>query len=78
LPQDEGPAELVGLNRIAEKYEKDGLYPSAEGTYNRATAVAEKVEADPQNRYGGVIDGEVIRSAGCSRRKALACKRWAN
>jgi tetratricopeptide (TPR) repeat protein len=60
LPRDEGlPAELVALNSIAEKYEKDGLYPSAEDTYNRAIALAEKLDADPQNRYGGLIAREV-------------------
>jgi len=60
LPRDEHfPAELAALNRIAEKYEKDGLDPSAEVTYNRAIALAEKMEADPQNRYGGLIVGEM-------------------
>jgi hypothetical protein len=49
------PAELGALNKIAEKYEKDGLYPSAEDTYNRAIVLAEKIEADPQNHYGGLI-----------------------
>ena len=60
LHQDEMvPAELDALNKIAEKYEKDGLYPSAEETYNRAIALAEKIEADPQNRYGGLIVSEM-------------------
>lgn len=60
LPQDDGvPPELAALNRIAEKYEKDGLYPSGEDTYNRAIALAEKIEADPQNRYGGLIVREM-------------------
>jgi tetratricopeptide (TPR) repeat protein len=49
------PRDLNALNKTAEKYEKDGLYPSAEETYNRAIAMAEKIEADPQNRYGGLI-----------------------
>jgi len=45
------------LNKTAEKY--DGLYPSAEETYNRAIVLAEKIEADPQNRYGGLIVREM-------------------
>lgn len=49
------PEGLDALNKIAEKYEKDGLYPSAEDTYNRAIALAQKIEADPQNRSGGLI-----------------------
>ena len=49
------PSDLDALNKTAEKYEQDGLYPSAEDTYNRALAMAEKMEADPQNRYGGLI-----------------------
>ncbi len=56
LPRDEGwPPELAALNRIAEKYKYDGLYPAAEDTYNRAIALAEKIEADPKNSYGGLI-----------------------
>lgn len=60
VPQDTGgPSELAALNKIAEKYEADGLYPSAEETYNRAIALAEKMEADPQNRYGGLMVSEM-------------------
>jgi hypothetical protein len=56
VPRDRNsPRELDALNKTAEKHEKDGLYPSAEETYNRAIAMAEKMEADPQNRYGGLI-----------------------
>jgi tetratricopeptide (TPR) repeat protein len=56
VPRDtDSPPELDALNKTAEKYEKDGLYPSAEETYNRAIAMAEKMEADPQNRYGGLV-----------------------
>jgi tetratricopeptide (TPR) repeat protein len=51
----DSPRELDALNKNAEKYEKDGLYPSAKETYNRAIAMAEKMEADPQNRYGGLV-----------------------
>jgi tetratricopeptide (TPR) repeat protein len=54
-PEAYSPRELDALNQTAEKYEKDGLYPSAEEAYNRAIALAEKMEADPQNRYGGLI-----------------------
>jgi hypothetical protein len=59
LPQDDVPPELGALNRVAEEYQNDGLYPSAEETYGRAIAVAEKIEADPQNRYGGLIVREM-------------------
>lgn len=55
LPQEFGPPELTALNKTAEKYAADGLYPSAEETYNRAVALAQKIEADPNNRYGGLI-----------------------
>ena len=51
----DGPPELDALNKVAEKYERDGLYPSAEDAYNRAIALAEKIEADPHNAYGGLI-----------------------
>jgi tetratricopeptide (TPR) repeat protein len=53
------PRELDALNKIAEKYKSDGLYPAAEEAYNRAIAMAEKMEADPQNRYGGLIVTEM-------------------
>jgi tetratricopeptide (TPR) repeat protein len=53
------PRELESLNKIAKQFEADGLYPSAEDTYNRAIALAEKMEADPQNRYEGLIVGEM-------------------
>jgi tetratricopeptide (TPR) repeat protein len=60
LPRDDGyPPELAALNRIAEKYKNDGLYPAAEDTYNRAIALAEKMEADPKNEYGGLIMEEM-------------------
>jgi Tetratricopeptide repeat len=60
LPQDNMvPPELAALNRIAEKYRDDGLYPSAEDAYNRAIALAEKIEADPKNRYGGLLVREM-------------------
>jgi tetratricopeptide (TPR) repeat protein len=60
VPDDKrGPPELDSLNKIAKKYEKDGLYPSAEDAYNRAIALAEKIEADPHNAYGGLIVEEI-------------------
>jgi len=60
VPRDaDSPRELDALNKTAEKYEKDGLYPSAEETYNRAIAMAEEMEADPQNRYGGLVVTEM-------------------
>lgn len=46
------PPELIALNQAAEKYEKDGLYPSAEDTYEKAVALAEEIDADPHGRYG--------------------------
>jgi tetratricopeptide (TPR) repeat protein len=48
------PPEITALNQTAEKYEKDGLYPSAEDTYDRAVASAEKIDADPESRYGAL------------------------
>ena len=60
VPRDRNsPRDLDALNETAEKYEKDGLYPSAEETYKRAIAMAEKMEADPQNRYGGLVVTEM-------------------
>jgi len=46
------PPELTALDQTAERYEKDRLYPSAEDTYERAVALAEKIDANPQGRYG--------------------------
>jgi tetratricopeptide (TPR) repeat protein len=48
------PPEITALNQAAEKYEKDGLYPSAEDTYDRAVTSAEKIDADPESRYGAL------------------------
>jgi tetratricopeptide (TPR) repeat protein len=53
------PRDLDALNKAAEKYARDGLYPSAEETYNRAIALAEKKEADPRNYYGGLLVREI-------------------
>jgi tetratricopeptide (TPR) repeat protein len=54
----DSPRELAALNKTAEQYEKDGLYPSAEDAYNRGIALAERMEANPQNRFGNVVVGE--------------------
>ena len=60
VPENRGrPPELETLHKIAEKYEKDGLYPSAEDAYNRAIVLAEKIEADPKNAYGDLIVTEI-------------------
>ncbi len=53
------PRDLDALNKTAEKYAKDGLYPSAEEAYNRAIALAEKKEDDPRNHYGGLLVREI-------------------
>ena len=53
------PRDLDALNKTAEKYEKDGLYPSAEETYDRAIALAEKKDADPHNYYGDLVVREI-------------------
>jgi tetratricopeptide (TPR) repeat protein len=53
-----GQPEILALNKIAEKFEKDGLYPSAEETYVRGIALAEKIEARPENRFGGLVVNE--------------------
>jgi tetratricopeptide (TPR) repeat protein len=53
------PRELDALNKAAKQFEKDGLYPSAEDTYNRGIALATKIEADPQNLREGLIVEEM-------------------
>jgi len=58
-PDTGGPPEVAALNEIAEKYAADGLYPSAEESYKRAIAMAQKIEADPENHYGGLIVREM-------------------
>ena len=54
------PAELQALNDSAQRFEKDGLYPSAEDAYNRAIAAAGRIEADPHNLYNGLVVTETI------------------
>lgn len=58
-PRSPLPPELTALNQAAEKYERDGLYPSAEDIYERAIALAEKIDADPQGRYGNLAVREM-------------------
>lgn len=53
------PPELTALNQAAEKYEKDGLYPSAEDAYERAVGLAEKIDANPQNHYGALAPAQM-------------------
>jgi len=53
------PPELTALNQAAEKYEKDGLYPSAEDAYERAIRLAEKIDAEPQGHYGNLAPLEM-------------------
>jgi len=53
-----GQPEIIALNKVAERSEKDGLYPSAEETYRRGIALAEKIEARPDNRFGGLVANE--------------------
>jgi tetratricopeptide (TPR) repeat protein len=53
-----GQPEIIALNKVAEKFEKDGLYPSAEETYAHGIALAEKIEARPENRFGGLVVSE--------------------
>jgi tetratricopeptide (TPR) repeat protein len=43
---------------------QDGLYPSAEEAYNRAIAVARKLDADPQSRFNGSLTMMEIDSLG--------------
>jgi|SRR5579872_500324 len=54
-----GQPEIMALNKVAERFEKDGLYPSAEETYRRGIALAEKIVANPENRFGGLVTAEM-------------------
>jgi tetratricopeptide (TPR) repeat protein len=54
-----GQPQIIALNKVAEQFEKDGLYPSAEETYMRGIALAEKIEANPENRFGGLVTDEI-------------------
>lgn len=47
------PEELAALNETAQKYVNDGLYPSAEETYEQAIKLAEKLDSD-RDHYGGL------------------------
>lgn len=52
------PPDVIALNQAAEKYEKDGLYPSAEDAYQRAISSAEKFDSE-QSRPGSVASVEL-------------------
>ncbi len=65
------PPELTALNQAAEKYEKDGLYPSAEDTYQHAIALAEKIDADPQGHYGTLAVMEIVSLGQLFEREGL-------
>jgi tetratricopeptide (TPR) repeat protein len=54
-PDSRFPAELEALNKAADKFSDDGVYPSAEDAYNRAIALAERLDADPQSRFNGSL-----------------------
>ncbi|HWZ56882.1 MAG TPA: tetratricopeptide repeat protein [Verrucomicrobiae bacterium] len=45
------PPELTALNETAQKYVNDGLYPSAEETYEQAIKLAKKMDSD-RGHYG--------------------------
>jgi tetratricopeptide (TPR) repeat protein len=65
LPPDSiFPAELEALNKSAGKFMDDGLYPSAEDAYNRAIALARKLDVDPQSRFNGSLTIREIDSLG--------------
>jgi tetratricopeptide (TPR) repeat protein len=57
--QGNEPRELEALNKAGKQFEIDGLYPSAEDTFNRGIALAQKIEADPQNLREGLIVEEM-------------------
>jgi len=54
-PESPFPTELEALNKLARKFMDDGVYPSAEDTYNRAIALAERLDANPQSRFNGSL-----------------------
>ncbi len=58
------PADLEALNASAEKFKEDGLYPSSEEAYNRAIALARKLDADPQSRFNGSLTIQEIEMLG--------------
>jgi tetratricopeptide (TPR) repeat protein len=55
VPDSPFPAELEDLNKAADKFTDDGVYPSAEDTYNRAIALAQRLDADLQSRFNGSL-----------------------
>jgi tetratricopeptide (TPR) repeat protein len=54
------PPELAAVNESAEKYAKDGLYPSAEETYRKAIELAAKIDAE-HGMYAGLRAMEMER-----------------
>jgi tetratricopeptide (TPR) repeat protein len=58
------PADLEALNTTAGKFMDDGLYPSAEDAYNRAIALARKLDTDPQSRFDGSLTMREIDTLG--------------
>jgi tetratricopeptide (TPR) repeat protein len=54
-PESPFPAELEAMNKAANKFMDDGVYPSAEDTYNRAIALAQRLDVDPQSRFNGSL-----------------------
>jgi tetratricopeptide (TPR) repeat protein len=54
-PESPFPAELEALNKAADKFTDDKVYPSAEDTYNRAILLAQRLDADPQSRFNGSL-----------------------
>jgi tetratricopeptide (TPR) repeat protein len=48
------PPDLAVLDRTAQQYAKDGVYPSAEEAYGRAIALAQKLATQPHSRYMGL------------------------
>ncbi|HTC64594.1 MAG TPA: tetratricopeptide repeat protein [Candidatus Saccharimonadales bacterium] len=54
-PDSPFPAEIDALNKAAEKFAADAVYPSAEDAYSRAILLSEKLDADPQSRFNGSL-----------------------
>jgi tetratricopeptide (TPR) repeat protein len=54
-PDSPFPAELEAMNKAANKFMDDGVYPSAEDTYNRAITLAQRLDADPQSSFNGSL-----------------------
>ena len=69
------PPELAKLDAVAERYEKDGLYPQAEATYRQAIAWAEANRRLPTGIVLGITSitqyynrlGEVLEKQGLNQ-----------